>query len=111
MGAHFLRLSPRQPDISPNEVFLEDPSGATLRASDEIAGRDLVVMVATTSEAARPAETIGRLARASGVMTAGIVVGGEQAEGVAREMRPTSAVLVLASDEDYLPAMLTALRA
>lgn len=110
-GAHFLRLAPRQPEVSPNEVMLADPSGALLRASEEIAGRDLVVMVATSSEAARPAETIGRLARGRGVMTAGVVVAGDRADEVVRVMRPTAAVLVLASDEDYLPAMLTALRA
>ena len=110
-GAHFLRLALRQPDVSPNEVMLADPSGATIRASEEIEGRDLVVMVATTAEAAKPAETIARLARSRGVMTAGVVVGGARAEAVAREMRPSASVLVLASDEDYLGAMLTALRA
>lgn len=110
-GAHFLRLALRQPDVSPNEVLLAEPSGTIIRASEEIEGRDLVVMVATRSGAAREAEIIGRLARAQGIMTAGVVVAGDQAEEVVRVMRPTAAVLVLASDEDYLPSMLMALRA
>lgn len=44
-------------------------------------------------------------------MTAGVVVAGREAEAVTRALRPSAAVLVIASDADYLPAMLTALRA
>lgn len=110
-GARFLRLALRQPGDGPGEVMLADPSGALLRASEEIEGRDLVVMVATASLGAPQAAAIGRLARERGVMTAGVVVAGDRAEEVVRAMRPSAAVLVLASDEDYLAAMLTALRA
>jgi len=38
-------------------------------------------------------------------------VAGSQADAVVHALRPSAAVLVMASDADYLPAMLTALRA
>lgn len=110
-GARFLRLAERQPDVSPNDVLLADPSGAAIRASEEVASRDLIVMVAASPEGAKAAEILARLARARGVMTAGVVVAGERAEEVVRTLRPHAAVLVTAADEDYLPAMLSALRA
>ncbi len=109
-GARFLSLG-RQPDISPNEVTLVGPEGGERLASEELDGADLVVMVATSSAAAREAEIIGRLARERSVMTAGIVVAGRDGDDVVAAMRPTCSVLVMAADADYLPAMLTALRA
>ncbi len=110
-GARFLILSPVQPDLAQGAVLLTGPDGAALDCAGELAGADVVVMVATTSEAAAAAEVIGRLARTRGVMTAGVVVAGREADAVVRAMRPSAAVLVMASDADYLPAMLTALRA
>lgn len=110
-GARFLILSPVQPGLAADEVRLTGPDGAALSYADELRGADLVVMVATTSDAAREAAIIGRLAREAAVMTAGIVVAGAEANPVVRAMRPSVAVLVIASDADYLPAMLTALRA
>lgn len=109
-GARFLTLG-RQPDISPNEVVLRDPGGVESLVSAELDGADLVVLVATTSAAARQAGIIGRLARERAVMTAGIVVAGADADDVVAALRPSASVLVMASDADYLPAMLTALRA
>jgi hypothetical protein len=109
-GARFLTLG-QQPDISPNEVLLTGPDGAGLRLTDELGTTDLVVMIATESRAEKQAETIGRLARGAGVMTAGIVVAGVDVDAVVQALRPNAAVLVIASDADYLPAMLTAMRA
>lgn len=108
-GARFLRLAARQPEVG--AVLLEGPGGEAVPAAEEVAGRDLVVMVATSAEGARAAEALGRLARARGVMTAGVVVAGPRTEEVAGALRPSAAVLVTAADEDYLPAMLSALRA
>jgi hypothetical protein len=108
-GARVLRLGP-QPETGSDDVILAEPGGEPRLASEEIPGRDLVVLVATTAEAWRAAETIGRLARARGVMTAGVVLG-EGAEPVLRELRPAASVLVHAADADYLGAMLSALRA
>lgn len=112
-GAHFLTLAARQPDVSPNDVLLQGIDGAERLYSAEVQGADLVVLVATTSEGAREAGIIGRIARSRAVMTAGIVVSRDDhlADSVVAAIRPSAAVLVIASGEDYLPAMLTAMRA
>lgn len=110
-GARFLILSPVQPDLAQDRVKLTGPDGGALDAAAELEGADVVVLVATTSVGANAAGVIGRMARARGVMTAGVVVAGRAADAVVQAMRPSAAVLVMASDADYLPAMLTALRA
>ena len=112
-AAHFLTLAPRQPDVSPNDVLLQGTDGAERLYSEELEGADLVVLVATASTGAREAGIIGRVARSRSVMTAGIVVSAEEhlTDEVVAAMRPSAAVLVIASGEDYLPAMLSALRA
>lgn len=110
-GAHFLILAPVQPALAEQEVRLTGPEGAALTLTDELRGADLVVMIATTAEAAREAAVIGQLAREAAVMTAGIVAAGAEADPVVRAMRPSVAVLVIATEADYLPAMLSALRA
>lgn len=110
-AARFFRLSDRQPDVSPNDVSLLGSDGQTRRYSGEIGDADVVILIATTSEGAREAEVIGRVARGSGVMTAGVVVAGPSTDAVVAALRPSAAVLVIASDADYLLAMLTALRA
>ncbi|MNP79598.1 hypothetical protein D3C76_1774790 [compost metagenome] len=72
-----------------------------------------MVLVATTSEGAREAAIIGQVARSRAVMTAGIVVPQteQMADSVAAAMRPSASVLVIASGDDYLPSMLSAMRA
>lgn len=112
-AAHFLTLAPKQPDVSPNEVLLRDVDGGNRLYSAEVEDADLVVLVATTSDGAREAEIIGRVARARAVMTAGVVMPAHahMADSVVAAMRPSAAVLVIASGDDYLAAMLTAMRA
>jgi hypothetical protein len=110
-GARFLILAPVQPDLAAGRVRLTGPDGAALDAASELDGADVVVLVATTDEGAGPAAAVGTMARARGIMTAGVVVAGSEADAVVRALRPSAAVLVMASDADYLPAMLTALRA
>jgi len=112
-GAHFLTLATQQPDVSPNDVSLVGIDGVRTLYSAELEGADLVVLVATTSEGAREAAIIGQVARSRAVMTAGIVVPQteQMADSVAAAMRPSASVLVIASGDDYLPAMLSAMRA
>lgn len=110
-AAHFLRVAPRQPDISPNDVVLLRVDGEEVRLSAELVGADVVVMIATTAQRQREAEIIGRLAREASVMTAGLVVSANAANDVVRVMRPATGVLVVSPDADHLAAMLSALRA
>jgi hypothetical protein len=110
-GAHFLILSPVQPDLGGRSVLLTGPGGARLHFADEIAGADLVVLVATTAEGAAAAAVMAETARKRSVTIAGLVVNGPRGDQVVAALRPFAAVLVIASDADYLPAMLSALRA
>ena len=111
-GAHFLILAPVQPALGANRVDLSDENGTPLDCSAELVGADVVVMVATTDEGAKAATVIGDMARSRGIMTAGIVLANaKDADEVMRSLRMSASVLVMASDADYLPAMLSALRA
>ncbi len=110
-AARFLRLAPRQPDISPAEVILLSLDGTEVRLTAELPGADLVVMVATSPHGRREAEIVGRLAREAAVMTAGLVLSDGDADEVVCAMRPTASVLVVTPDDDALPALLSALRA
>jgi urease gamma subunit len=91
---------------------LAEQDGSAVDFNADIVGADVIVMIATTDEGAAAAGVIGAMARARGVMTAGIVMAGARdGDTVMGAMRPCTAVLVRAGDEDYLPAMLSALRA
>ena len=111
-GAHFMILAPVQAEASDTGVALMDENGTALDCSAELDGADVVIMIATTDEGAAAAAVIGSLARDRGVMTAGIVLSPQSnADAVMRALRPSASVLVMAAEEDYLPAMLSALRA
>ncbi len=110
-AAHFLKVAPRQPDISPNEVVLLRLDGDEALLSTELAGADVVVLIATSAQGRRAAEIIGRVARAASVTTAGLIVTADAADDVVRMMRPVTGVLVVSPDADHLAAMLSALRA
>lgn len=111
-GAHFLMLSPVQAGLSKGIVALAEQDGSVVDFNADIVGADVIVMIATTDEGAAAAGVIGAMAWARGVMTAGIVMAGARdGDIVMGAMRQCTAVLVRAGDEDYLPAMLSALRA
>jgi hypothetical protein len=83
---------------------------------DEVATADLVVMVATAGENAQAASLIGEACSLKRVMTTALVVGNATtsddvlAKSLAH-LRPWSLMVVIASAEDYIADMLTALRA
>jgi hypothetical protein len=96
--------------------WLSDLAGRTKNLIDEIAGADLVVMIATAGENARVCSLIGEACCVRRVMTTGLVLGTEAAseEALSRtlgQLRPHSVMLVAACDEDYIEHMLVALRA
>jgi hypothetical protein len=117
-GTHFLTVEPGQ-DIDPKttraeELRLRNPDGSAARLDVEIEGADLVVLMSTSSENQGSAEVIARAAQNKSIMTAALALGGtgnETTEGVVAALRPYASVLVVASDIDYIGAMLTALRA
>jgi hypothetical protein len=96
--------------------WLSDLAGRTKSLIDEVATADLVVMVATAGENAQAASLIGEACSLRRVMTTALVLGSAStpddvlAKSLAA-LRPWSLMVVIASAEDYIADMLTALRA
>jgi hypothetical protein len=83
---------------------------------DEVAGADLVVMIAAAGEHAEAAAIIGEACGARHVMTTALVLGSHAAsdESLSKtlvQLRPHAMMLVIASADEYIEDMLTALRA
>lgn len=96
--------------------WLSDLAGRTKSLIDEVATADLVVMVATAGENAQAAALIGEACSLRRVMTTALVLGSAATsdEVMAKSLahlRPWSLMVVIASAEDYIADMLTALRA
>jgi hypothetical protein len=112
-GAHFITYKEASFDngVQPDAI-LRSVDGTEIRLSDELDGADVAVMIATADRDAEGASIIGKACALRGIMTAGLVVGGNDAlDGAVTAMRPYASVLVVAADEDYVPEMLAALRA
>jgi hypothetical protein len=98
------------------EHWLSDLRGRTKHLLEEINGADLVVMIATAGENASAAAMIGEACSLKRVMTSALVLGGESATDEAlsktlAQLRPWAQMLVIASSDDYIADMLSALRA
>src|ERR1700733_10154857 len=96
--------------------WLSDLAGRTKDLIDEVAGADLVVMVATAGENAQAATLIGEACSLKRINTTGLILGGSSATDemlskTLSRLRPWSLMLVIASGEDYVEDMLIALRA
>jgi hypothetical protein len=86
----------------------DDPDGI----DPEIAAADIVVLLATPGSDAPAAHRIGAACRRRGAMTTALVVGHAQCAGLSATLallRPYAPMLVVASSEDYVADMLTAL--
>ena len=88
----------------------------TAQLNAEIAGADLVVIVATAGQDARDAALIGEACSASRVYTTGLILGGTESSDDAlsktlAQLRPWMLMLVIATSVDYVEEMLRALRA
>ncbi len=114
-GAHFLtfadmgRIDPELTDAT--ELPLSHPDGTSADFLAEIEGADTVVLLATNAAVAGAAEVVARECYLRHITCAGLALGRDGIEGVVNAMRPFTRVLVVAEDGDYIPAMLTALRA
>lgn len=102
-------------DSIPPDLDLCDRSGAVVRLSEELPGADVMVMIASAGESPADVAIIGKACAARGLMTTAIIVeAGAPASDVERTLkalRPNARMLVVASDADYIPEMLAALRA
>jgi len=120
-GASFFTASafagaPRGGDRFSMDGWLSDLAGRTKSLMDEVASADLVVMVATAGENAQAASLIGEACSLRRVMTTALVLGSAATPDdvlakTLAQLRPWSLMVVIASAEDYIADMLTALRA
>lgn len=118
-GAHFLTLGATG-HVDADRTRAEDlplshPDGTAARLDEELQGADIVVLLATQGTAEGAAEVIARECFERRITCAGLALGlghGQKAlDRVVNAMRGFTRVLVVAEDADYIPAMLTALRA
>jgi hypothetical protein len=96
--------------------WLSDLAGRTKNLIEEVNAADLVVMVAAAGESGQAASIIGEACSVKRVMTTSLVLSGpnisdEALSKTLSHLRPWSLMLVIASAEDYIADMLTALRA
>ncbi len=97
-------------------AWLADLAGRAKSLVDEIDSADLVVMVAAAGGSPPAASVIGEAASLKNVMTTALIVDAKAQpdEALSRTLaclRPHAAMLVVADGEDYIEAMLSALRA
>jgi hypothetical protein len=117
--AHFLTFRARQPtpgiESLSIDATLAAPDGTETRLSTELAGADVVVMIASTGAGVDAAAAVGNACFVRNIMTAGLIVSKDRSdpdvERAVKVLRPYAAVLVIAADEEFVPAMLHALRA
>jgi hypothetical protein len=96
--------------------WLSDLAGHTLDLVDEIDNADLVVMIATAGSNTEAASIIGEACSLKRVTTTGLILAEPSVSDAAlsrslSQLRPWALMLVVASGEEYIADMLTALRA
>ena len=116
-NAHFLTVSAAV-SVDPAKIVASDlrlghPDGSAANLAEELEGADVAVLIATDAAAEGAAEVIARTCFERNIMCAGLAFGHDKPkrDRVVNAMREFTRVLVVAEDEDYIPAMLTALRA
>src|SRR5262249_53245713 len=117
-AAHFLTYEPGTPvargDGELPDIVLRAADGSEARLSEELAGADMIVMVATADDGAEAASVIGEACTRRGIMTSGVVFvfgEGRNIAAAVSALRAHARVLLVSRDEDDVPEVLTALRA
>ena len=120
-GATFLTATafsgaPRQDKPFSMNGWLNDLAGRTKDLVDEVNSADLVVMVATAGENAAAAAIISEACSHNHVMTTALILGSATSSDdtlskMLGQLRPYAMMLVIASADEYIKDMLTALRA
>jgi hypothetical protein len=114
-GGHFLVFdrvaSAAEAGTSLADAVLRTQDGAVTLLSVELAGADLVVMVATAAARSEAASVIGDSCAQRMIMSAGLVVAADDDVGpVVSALRPNAMVLVVLDHGHDMPEILTALR-
>jgi len=98
------------------QAWLSDLAGRTKALVEEIASADLVVMVSSAGTSAQAAAVIGEACAVRKVMTMALIIGSEERSNdelskTLATLRPYASMLVIASGDEYIEEMLSALRA
>lgn len=117
--AHFLTLSQGSRTgaarTGPRDLRLSHPDGAAADLISELEGADVAVLLASEGTSEGTAEIIARACYDRNIMCAALALGRGRSDAsldrVVNSMRRFARVLVVAQDDDYIPAMLMALRA
>jgi len=115
-GARFFTAVDRTSGFNANDestdVLLRTADGSQSRLDEQLAGADVVVMIATADDGAKVASAIGKACSLRGIMTAGLILGERREVGAAvSALRPHARVLMVSKDEQDVSEVLTALRA
>ena len=107
---------PKRPWGTPIHASLTDLEGNAKDLVDEIGSANLVVMVSSPAAHADAAALIAEICSMKRVMITGLLLKAGTASDAEiaqslRELRPHAPMLVISSGDDYVSAMLTALRA
>jgi hypothetical protein len=108
--------SPRGGEGWSMKAWLGDLAGRTKDLIDEVASADLIVMVASAGTNAAAAAVIAEACGARKVMTTALIIESEtktdaELSKTLASLRPHASMLVIANNDDYIEAMLAALRA
>jgi len=98
------------------QAWLSDLAGRTKALVEEVASADLVVMVSSAGTSTQAAAVIGEACAARKVMTMALIIGSEERSNdelskTLATLRPYASMLVIASGDEYIEEMLSALRA
>ena len=119
-GARFLTLVSTTPagaglEGVPIDARFADVDGAETGLADMLDGADSVVMIAAAGSGAAAASVIGGACAVRGIMATGLIVADGPAAGAVertlKSLRPHAAMLVVSDGAEYIPEMLSALRA
>jgi hypothetical protein len=110
------RGGPGDPSAASPDGALSDLAGRVRSVTDEVDTADLVILVAGPGGHAQAASIIGQACSLRRVMTTGFIIGVTSASEHAlsktlAQLRPWSLMVVIASSDDYIDDMMTALRA
>jgi hypothetical protein len=107
---------PARPPGAPVHASLIDLAGNRRDLVEEVASANLLVMISTAGGGAEAASLVAEACSLKRVMITGLLLASEEStdEDVShtlRTLRPHAPMLVVSSEEEYVAAMLTALRA
>lgn len=115
-NAAFMTVLNKQPAAQPVGGWLADLAGETMSLIEEIRSADVVVTLSNAGENSEMAGVVAEACRAQGKQMTALILDAAGAPEASLlktlvPLRPCVSMLVVANGEEYVEAMLTALRA